>query len=45
MLFGSRTIKNDFLYGEEMTNLMKKEGLFQDIVTAFSRDQKNKIYV
>lgn len=44
MIFGSRTKKNDFLYGDEMTALQKSDGLFEHIITAFSRDQKQKIY-
>ena len=38
ILFGSRTKKNDFLYGEEMNELKVKENLFEEIITAFSRD-------
>ncbi len=38
MIFGSRTKKNDYLYGEEMNELKVKEGLFEDVITAFSRD-------
>lgn len=38
MIFGSRTRKGDFLYGEEMEGLEKNEKLFDHIITAFSRD-------
>ncbi len=43
-IFGSRNKKNDFLYEDELNGLVK-EGTLTNLITAFSRDQKQKIYV
>jgi len=44
LLFGSRRKADDYLYEEEIET-MHKEGLMTHVFHAFSRDQKEKIYV
>ena len=44
MIFGNRHKKTEFFYGDELEEY-KKQGVITDIWTAFSRDQKEKIYV
>jgi sulfite reductase (NADPH) flavoprotein alpha-component len=44
LLFGERTFSADFLYQLEWLRY-RKEGILQRLDTAFSRDQKNKVYV
>ena len=44
MVYGNRHEKEEFLYADEIKGY-KKEGVLTDYFTAFSRDQKEKIYV
>lgn len=44
LFFGDQTYKDDFIYKTELTNMQKK-GLIDKLDLAFSRDQKEKIYV
>ena len=44
LFFGDQREKQDFLYREEMLAWLES-GVLQRLDTAFSRDQKNKIYV
>ena len=44
LFFGDQTRKNDFIYEDELLHF-KKIGLLTSLDLAFSRDQKNKIYV
>ena len=44
VLFGNRNRAKDFLYEEEWKEL-QEDGSVQDVLTAFSRDQDEKIYV
>tara|TARA_Y100001954_G_scaffold238561_1_gene306677 strand:- start:1069 stop:2892 length:1824 start_codon:yes stop_codon:yes gene_type:complete len=44
LFFGDQTRKNDFIYENEITDF-EKSGLLTKLDLAFSRDQKNKIYV
>ena len=44
LIFGERNSQSDFLYRDELL-AYKKEGLITRLDTAFSRDQKEKIYV
>ncbi|MFP5238009.1 MAG: sulfite reductase flavoprotein subunit alpha [Acidobacteriota bacterium] len=44
LFFGDQREKQDFLYREEMLGWLES-GVLQRLDTAFSRDQKNKIYV
>jgi sulfite reductase (NADPH) flavoprotein alpha-component len=44
LLFGERTFSDDFLYQLEWLRF-RKEGSLQRLDTAFSRDQRDKIYV
>lgn len=44
LLFGARNKKLDYLYEEEWVNY-KQEGILENVLEAFSRDQKHKIYV
>jgi sulfite reductase (NADPH) flavoprotein alpha-component len=44
LFFGARHFKSDFLYQSEWVNY-RKSGLLTHIDVAFSRDQKEKIYV
>ncbi|KAI8989268.1 NADPH-dependent cytochrome P450 oxidoreductase [Pilobolus umbonatus] len=45
LFYGSRNEKNDFLYADEWPELFETLGPNSRIVTAFSRDQPQKIYV
>ncbi|MFL2827869.1 MAG: hypothetical protein ACJZ8X_00410 [Candidatus Puniceispirillales bacterium] len=42
--FGAQTQMNDYLYCDQI-KLMKKDNILQKLNLAFSRDQKEKIYV
>lgn len=44
LIFGSRHKNGDWLYEEEWDKY-KEAGILTNIITAFSRDQKEKIYV
>lgn len=44
LIFGDRHKASDFLYQDEIEGFLKK-GLLTKLSTAFSRDQKDKIYV
>ncbi|WP_238785437.1 diflavin oxidoreductase [Blattabacterium cuenoti] len=44
LFFGNQYYNHDFLYKSEIEN-WKKSGLLHNVHLAFSRDQKNKIYV
>lgn len=44
LFFGDRESANDFLYREEL-EAFQKEGVLTRLDTAFSRDQKEKVYV
>eukprot|EP00008_Paramoeba_atlantica_P012592 CAMPEP_0201489504 /NCGR_PEP_ID=MMETSP0151_2-20130828/22837_1 /ASSEMBLY_ACC=CAM_ASM_000257 /TAXON_ID=200890 /ORGANISM="Paramoeba atlantica, Strain 621/1 / CCAP 1560/9" /LENGTH=1796 /DNA_ID=CAMNT_0047875119 /DNA_START=111 /DNA_END=5501 /DNA_ORIENTATION=- len=44
MFFGSRHRASEFMYEDELTQY-QKEGTLTDLFPAFSRDQKEKIYV
>ena len=44
LIFGSKNIKNDFIFEEELKEY-KKKGILTEYYTAFSRDQEKKIYV
>ena len=44
LFFGDQTKKDDFIYEEEILDL-KKSGILTKLDLAFSRDQKNKVYV
>ncbi len=44
LFFGDQRAATDFLYREELADLMR-EGVLTRLDTAFSRDQKEKIYV
>ena len=44
LIFGEKNRKQDFLYGEYLTNL-KKKGILSHLDLAFSRDQNQKVYV
>jgi len=44
LFFGDQTYKDDFIYKTELINMQKK-GLIDKLDLAFSRDQKEKIYV
>jgi len=44
LFFGDQTRKNDFIYEKEITDF-KKDGILTNLDLAFSRDQKEKIYV
>ena len=44
LIFGERSFANDFLYQIELLRY-RKEGVLKRLDVAFSRDQKNKIYV
>ncbi len=44
LFFGDRNAQTDFLYREEL-EAFKKDGVLTKLDTAFSRDQKEKIYV
>lgn len=44
LLFGERNSQSDFLYQDDLQELQNK-GLLHELSTAFSRDQKNKVYV
>jgi len=44
LMFGSRFEKKDYLYKEELLRY-KEEGILNNLITAFSRDQAHKIYV
>ena len=44
LFFGDQTRKNDFIYEKEITEF-KKSGLLTRLDLAFSRDQKDKVYV
>lgn len=44
LFFGDQHAKSDFLYQEELENYFR-EGILHQLDTAFSRDQKEKIYV
>lgn len=44
LFFGDRNSVNDFLYREELENMMN-DGHLTQLDTAFSRDQEHKVYV
>ena len=44
LFFGDQTRKDDFIYEKEITDF-KKSGLLNRLDLAFSRDQKDKVYV
>ena len=44
LFFGDQTRKNDFIYEEEIIGF-KKSGILTKLDLAFSRDQKEKVYV
>ncbi|KAJ0405292.1 hypothetical protein ATCC90586_007331 [Pythium insidiosum] len=44
LVFGCRHEAKDFLYGEELGDMLKS-GALTELYTAFSRDQSHKIYV
>ena len=44
LIFGSKNIKNDFIFEKELKEY-KKKGILTEYYTAFSRDQEKKIYV
>lgn len=44
LFFGDQTRKDDFIYEKEITEF-KKSGLLTRLDLAFSRDQKDKVYV
>ena len=44
LFFGDQTRKNDFIYQEELINY-KKSSILTRLDLAFSRDQKDKVYV
>lgn len=44
LFFGDRESANDFLYREEL-EVFQKDGVLTRLDTAFSRDQKEKVYV
>jgi len=44
LFFGDQTRNNDFIYEKEMSDF-KKDGILTKLDLAFSRDQKEKIYV
>ena len=44
LFFGDQHVASDFLYQEQLT-AMQKDGILTRLDTAFSRDQKAKIYV
>ena len=44
LIFGSKNKKNDFIYENYLENI-KKKGILKEYYTAFSRDQKEKVYV
>ena len=44
LIFGSKNKKNDFIYEKNIENF-KKKGILTEYYTAFSRDQKEKVYV
>jgi len=44
LIFGSRHSKGDWLYEDEWKQY-QDEGILTNIITAFSRDQKEKVYV
>ncbi|WP_263366503.1 sulfite reductase subunit alpha [Edaphobacter bradus] len=44
LFFGERSAATDFLYREELEN-MRSDGHLTQLDTAFSRDQKEKVYV
>ena len=44
LYFGCRYQKEDFIYEEELKEFLK-DGSLTTIYTAFSRDQKEKVYV
>lgn len=43
LLFGNRNAKTDFFFGDEMRERQEKQGMH--LATAFSRDQREKIYI
>ncbi|ODV97282.1 hypothetical protein PACTADRAFT_49021 [Pachysolen tannophilus NRRL Y-2460] len=45
LFYGSRSVNEDFLYKNEWPEYSKKLGENFELITAFSRDQKEKIYV
>ena len=44
LFFGAQTKKNDFIYEDQISNFVE-EKILNNLDTAFSRDQDNKIYV
>ena len=44
LFFGCRSAKEDYIYEEELNTFVEKKVL-SDLVVAFSRDQKQKVYV
>ncbi|MBT7924485.1 MAG: protein CysJ, partial [Opitutae bacterium] len=44
LFFGDRSAKDDFLYGDEWTKY-KADGILADLDLAWSRDQRDKVYV
>ncbi|KIW57327.1 hypothetical protein PV05_05892 [Exophiala xenobiotica] len=48
LIFGCRSAKADYFFGDEWATLQSVPGSDEarlDVITAFSRDQKNKIYI
>jgi len=45
LFFGNRYSKRDYLYGQELERYSGQNGFSFKVVTAFSRDQADKIYV
>ena len=44
LFFGDRSAKDDYLYGDEWTKY-KADGILADLDLAWSRDQRDKVYV
>jgi NADPH-ferrihemoprotein reductase len=44
LIFGCRSANHDFLYEDEVSQMLE-QGTLSDVLTAFSRDGPNKVYV